>query len=140
MLSRGYITSCATTHGCEGGLSSDTYKYIRKRGGVTGGLLGCSPYFGHGEGTDHFDSSDPAPPCPTQCGASYTARPLGADIFKFSDMSYQELWPIGDRMPLVKQRIMQNGPIPHGIYANNAFMAYSGGIFQGECGTNPNHE
>jgi hypothetical protein len=86
MLSRGQVTSCAQgSSGCSGGLSRFTYDMFRNTaGGVSGGNDGCSPYFGHGEGTDHFASSDPAPPCPSMCASSYTLRSMEADRFKFS--------------------------------------------------------
>lgn len=44
----------------------------------TGGDLGCVPYFGHGDGTEHFSVSGQAPPCPTQCGNANFGRASGA--------------------------------------------------------------
>ena len=48
----------------------------------SGGDLGCSPYFAHGQGTEHFATSNAAPSCPTTCGNSAFQKALHADTFK----------------------------------------------------------
>merc|ERR1712203_539810 len=35
---------------------------------------------------------------------------------------------------------MDHGPLPYGIYAENALFAYKSGIYVNACGTNVNHE
>ena len=52
------------------------------------GDLGCHPYFGHGEGTEHFAVSGSAPPCPTQCGNSGFGRTLGEDKFTLTTRTF----------------------------------------------------
>ena len=47
-----------------------------RKGVPTGGANGCSPYFGHGAGTEHFAQSSSAPPCPTLCGNQGFSRVL----------------------------------------------------------------
>lgn len=50
-----------------------------RTGVPTGGANGCSPYFGHGAGTEHFAQSSSAPPCPTLCGNQGFSRVLLVD-------------------------------------------------------------
>ena len=50
-----------------------------RKGVPTGGANGCSPYFGHGAGTEHFAQSSSAPPCPTLCGNQGFSRVLLVD-------------------------------------------------------------
>lgn len=40
----------------------------------------------------------------------------------------------------VKQSLMDHGPIPYGIYADNALFAYKSGIYTNGCSTGANHE
>lgn len=154
-LSRGFTASCLTSggqsyNGCNGGLAYYMYMLLGYNGVPTGGDLGCSPYFGHGEGTEHFASSDPAPPCPTQCSSNY-ARELGADTFKIpelssassSDMYFafgQNLATQADVYQRARIEIYDNGPITAGIYVDGTFMAYSSGVYQSSCSQNANHE
>ncbi|CAK9065116.1 Cathepsin B-like cysteine proteinase 5 (Cysteine protease-related 5) [Durusdinium trenchii] len=78
-LSRGYVASCAPPggeDGCGGGWSWWVFDLMANSGVPTGGTAGCSPYFGHGDGTDHFAQSGVAPPCPTMCGNSAFGRSI----------------------------------------------------------------
>eukprot|EP00929_Paragymnodinium_shiwhaense_P032381 TRINITY_DN1794_c0_g1_i5.p1 TRINITY_DN1794_c0_g1~~TRINITY_DN1794_c0_g1_i5.p1 ORF type:complete len:682 (+),score=140.70 TRINITY_DN1794_c0_g1_i5:82-2127(+) len=141
-LSRGYIASCARDNGCNGGLAKHAYNVIADSGCPTGHAQGCVPYWGTGEGTDHFDSNAGSPPCPSQCSNSAYARPFSNDKFVIPGLSgFEEIWPTNaNGNQRAKQAMMQGGPISFGIYANSPFMGYSGGIFDDGCGGNPNHE
>merc|ERR1719454_2238778 len=103
VLSRGYTTSCSTPsghNGCQGGWFSFVYNLLSEgvncnRGGggckssnagsVLGTDKGCIPYFGHGSGVDHFDSSSSAPPCQSQCvkGSTPYFRSFKEDLYIF---------------------------------------------------------
>mmetsp|Transcript_4391 Transcript_4391/g.9520 ORF Transcript_4391/g.9520 Transcript_4391/m.9520 type:complete len:618 (+) Transcript_4391:98-1951(+) len=145
MMSRGYAVSCARPNvdGCKGGLARYLYRLAAGTGLPTGGYGsdGCSPYFGFGEGTDHFTSSSAAPPCPDQCRPRYP-RDLLADKFAIPGLSsYREIWPTNAQGNAdAKQAMYQYGPMSFGIHANTPFMGYSSGIFDASCGANPNHE
>mmetsp|Transcript_77858 Transcript_77858/g.174547 ORF Transcript_77858/g.174547 Transcript_77858/m.174547 type:complete len:741 (-) Transcript_77858:51-2273(-) len=142
-ISRGFVTSCRGGDGCRGGLASHAYRQLARGGVPSGGYdgSGCSPYFALGEGTDHFQSSHPSPPCPEQCHPSY-ARAIADDKFELPNyMGYQEIWPTnaaGNRA--AKESMLEFGPMSFGIYANGPFMGYSQGIFDSGCGSDPNHE
>lgn len=142
-LSRGYTASCGTSNGCAGGLSSLTYNLAASSGIPTGGNGGCSPYFARGEGTDHFEQSMPSPPCPDQChNEGGYARSLPEDRFVLPSIgAFQEIWPTNaDGNGDAKVSMLNHGPVPFGIYANQALMGYDSGIFSSGCGGNPNHE
>ena len=142
-LSRGYTASCGTSNGCAGGLSRHTYNLAASSGIPIGGNGGCSPYFARGEGTDHFEQSMPSPPCPDQChNEGGYARSLSEDRFVLPSIgASQEIWPTNaDGNGDAKVSMLNHGPVPFGIYANSALMAYDSGIFSSGCGGNPNHE
>ena len=93
-ISRGYVTSCAKPNGgdgCAGGHSSYVFDLMASGGSPTGGNQGCSPYFGHGEGTEHFDQSGTAPPCPTICGNTAFGRSIQDDTFKLGTSNYIQI-------------------------------------------------
>jgi len=142
MLSRGYTTSCASSSGCSGGLSRIAYELYRSNGGgVTGGDNGCSPYFGHGNPEDHFDSNAGAPPCPTQCGNSGYHRDLNSDKFNMPSLEYSEVFRGASDFQITLQRALsQDGPVPFGIYVGSAFFAYNSGVFTDDCSAGANHE
>jgi len=142
MLSRGYTTSCASSNGCSGGLSRIAYELYRSNGGgVTGGSSGCSPYFGHGAPEDHFDSTDGAPPCPSQCGNSGYFRDLNSDKFSMPSLAYSEVFRGTSDFKITMQRALsQDGPVPFGIYVGSAFYAYNSGILTDDCTKGANHE
>eukprot|EP00929_Paragymnodinium_shiwhaense_P097486 TRINITY_DN5914_c0_g2_i1.p1 TRINITY_DN5914_c0_g2~~TRINITY_DN5914_c0_g2_i1.p1 ORF type:complete len:607 (-),score=127.06 TRINITY_DN5914_c0_g2_i1:202-2022(-) len=140
-LSRGYSASCATQNGCKGGMSSYIWTLLSSTGIPTGGDQGCKPYFGTGEGTDHFELDQAAPPCPSECQASY-GRSLAEDRFVVPAFSnFQEIWPTNTNgNNLAKESMMKYGPLSFGINADNAMFGYSSGIFDSGCGADPNHE
>ena len=61
----------------------------------SGGDLGCSPYFGHGQGTEHFSTSNAAPSCPTTCGNSAFQKALHADTFTLGLDQFIEVGMVG---------------------------------------------
>eukprot|EP00929_Paragymnodinium_shiwhaense_P032385 TRINITY_DN1794_c0_g2_i1.p1 TRINITY_DN1794_c0_g2~~TRINITY_DN1794_c0_g2_i1.p1 ORF type:complete len:638 (+),score=123.19 TRINITY_DN1794_c0_g2_i1:107-2020(+) len=140
-LSRGFVSSCARRNGCKGGLPRHAYQALAAQGVPTGGEEGCSPYFGTGEGTDHFVEDQEAPPCPTQCQNSYQ-RTVHHDSFKIPGLArFEEIWPTNARGNLrAKENLMTGGPMSFGIYANQPFIGYSSGVFDSGCGNSPNHE
>jgi hypothetical protein len=64
----------------------------------SGGDLGCSPYFAHGQGTEHFATSNAAPSCPTTCGNSAFQKALHADTFK---LGLDQFIEVGFFFPMV---------------------------------------
>jgi len=140
-LSRGVITSCSTENGCNGGWMTYAYDYIASTPGVpTGGSDGCRPYFAHGEGTDHFQSSMPAPPCSVTCQPSYH-RNLADDSAVLPGIrNYRNIMPTNAAGNAdAKVAIMTYGPVPYAIHADNALFAYSSGIYSSGCGLQVNH-
>jgi cathepsin B len=166
-LSRGYATSCTTEvynhDGCKGGAPQLVYKTLQKtcQGIVTGGTTGCSPYFGTGEGTDHFVTTGSAPSCPTQCepmykektghdihtGRFYMSMSVPESIWRSAGLSedpgtYMMIFPVnaaGKLLPLsagqkfaVQNAMMTIGPMSHGFYSPDAFFGYSSGLFVGD--------
>jgi len=139
MLSCGFGTSCATTgDGCGGGWEYFVFQYIEDHAGIPSSK--CTPYFGGEDYADHWNSAMPAPPCPGQCDSRYT-RDISQDWFKPSGVGAYRLVLHPDAQGILdmKSAIYEGGPIAMGIYANNVFMGYSGGIFDSECGGNANH-
>merc|ERR1719382_1105877 len=86
-LSRLHVTSCAPDNyweghdGCQGGFPHWPMEMIAKWGGVAS--TSCLPYYISGEGTEHFEHQDTAPPCETHCQGGYSV-PLGDDTFSSS--------------------------------------------------------
>eukprot|EP00928_Gymnodinium_smaydae_P035205 TRINITY_DN2481_c0_g1_i1.p1 TRINITY_DN2481_c0_g1~~TRINITY_DN2481_c0_g1_i1.p1 ORF type:complete len:730 (+),score=113.37 TRINITY_DN2481_c0_g1_i1:67-2190(+) len=151
ILSRGYVTSCSKPgnsgpgDGCQGGWFSYATAILKSgtngisAGVPTGGVLGCSPYFGQGNGEDHFSSQDPAPPCPTQCGNSAYLRSFGQDKYIFSQLSDNLLYAgSGDSDARARQAIYEGGPIGAAMQVQSSFYGYSSGIYT-TCSDRPNH-
>jgi len=140
-LSRTYATSCSyeSRDGCQGGWPSATFELAGAHGIPTGGSEGCLPYFAHGEGTDHFDNQQVAPPCPHACVKAGYGRSLSADKFKFG--SGKGTWMSQknsertkkSRVRMVMQAIMSEGPVAAAVYVDQAFFAYKSGIFKSSC-------
>mmetsp|Transcript_13190 Transcript_13190/g.29936 ORF Transcript_13190/g.29936 Transcript_13190/m.29936 type:complete len:552 (-) Transcript_13190:128-1783(-) len=138
-LSRGYTTSCVWLGmGCNGGYMSRPI-VLMGSGIPTGGNEGCSPYFGTGQGTDHFKQGMPAPACPGHCRSGY-GKTVEQDKFKSSGTGwYTIILPIGWGLRDAKRAMLNDGPIPFGMYADDNFMGYKGGIFSQGCGIMGNH-
>eukprot|EP00913_Durusdinium_trenchii_P007503 g7052.t1 len=140
----GYVASCAPqpagTDGCGGGWSSWVFDLMAGAGVPTGGASGCSPYFGHGDGTEHFANSGTAPPCPTMCGNSNFGRSIDEDKFKLATSNYIQIASYKHPYParvyhLAREAIMTGGPIPAYLYADG----YSGGVYTHACDQFANH-
>merc|ERR1719271_2128508 len=141
MLSRTMATACSPpggADGCQGGLSTYVIDFMRNTGLPTSE---CLPYFGHGEGTDHFNSHSSAPPCPTQCVPAFASRSLSSDTFRMP--SLQSWGPQMHRDSVyaeVKQSIMDEGPLVYAMYAGGSFMSYRSGVYDyGQCSLRANH-
>eukprot|EP00439_Symbiodinium_sp_Y106_P057898 s4530_g8.t1 len=90
-IARGFVTSCtyeSPRDGCQGGWPSDVFRFLDQSGSPTSGDAGCSPYFGHGEGTEHFAQTSAAPPCPTECSNTGCSRTLHEDRFNLGLSTY----------------------------------------------------
>lgn len=148
-VSRGFITSCEGQHssphgnGCKGGWPHNAFKLIEDAGVPTGAKAGCIPYFGSGDSLKHFSAHDAAPTCPNKCenGAS-----LVDDLYHLSGYGkHKQFHWHHYKNHNVKNELYQNGPISAIIFASNAFMSYSGGVYDGDgCDGNypanaPNH-
>lgn len=141
-LSRTYATSCSlSSDGCQGGWSHKAFTLAATHGLPTGGPRGCAPYFGSGEGTDHFNQQDRAPPCPGECTRTGYARSLSADKFKFGtgddgyyfrDESYHSR-ATTSRVHTIMQELMEGGPVVAYVYVGKAFMGYKSGILNADC-------
>ena len=110
----------------------------------TGGDAGCSPYFGHGAGTDHFTSNSSAPPCPTECSNPTFSKTLHTDRFKLGLSTHYDLTLLHHPLPtmayqLVREAILAGGPVPALLMADGPFMSYRSGVYTHSCDMNPNH-
>merc|ERR1712045_384702 len=92
----------------------------------------CLPYYIGGEGTEHFEHQDTAPPCETHCQGGYSV-PLANDTFSSAGAAnYNWLTHVhGDpeKIRLTKIAILQDGPVSFAFSANHQFMGYSSGVF-----------
>lgn len=136
-LSRGHITSCATKfNGCNGGWEYYAFEYMdRTESGIP--TTNCVPYFGTGEGIDHFQAHDVAPKCDQQCRGGYP-RTVSQDRFKAPGVSQYQLlldpFHTSGKLEQCKRAIFEEGPIAFGIYASYRFMGYKSGVYRGNCG------
>jgi len=117
---------------------SEVFELASSHGIPTGGTEGCLPYFAHGEGTDHFDNQQVAPPCPHACVKPGYGRTLSADKFKLGGKgTWMNQEPIertsNQRVKAVMQEIMKEGPVAAAVFVDSAFQAYSSGIFKSSC-------
>eukprot|EP00438_Fugacium_kawagutii_P020901 Skav211792 [mRNA] locus=scaffold305:240229:245947:+ [translate_table: standard] len=164
-LSRGFVASCAPPNGgdgCGGGWSEWVFDLMASQGSPTGGrsgsagstgvskeylvacASGCHPYFGHGDGTEHFAVSGSAPPCPTQCGNANFGRTMNEDKFHLHTGNYILIASYYHPTPekvyhLAREALLSGGPIPAYLYADGGFMGYSSGIYTHTCDQNANH-
>jgi cathepsin B len=136
ILSRLHVTSCAAElqgytnyDGCQGGLEPWVYEMMG-RGGIVSSR--CLPYYIGGEGTEHFDHQDVAPPCETHCQNGYSLS-MSDDIYSSAGVeNYDWLTQVrGDpeKIMMTKMAIYQEGPVSFDFYANHEFMGYQSGVF-----------
>jgi hypothetical protein len=134
-LSRLQVTSCAPgihypgSDGCQGGWPHWPMELMALRGVVSSS---CLPYYIGGEGAEHFEHQDEAPPCESHCQGGYSAT-MAQDAYWASGIQNYD-WLVrvhGDsaKMGTVKAAIYEEGPVSFAFNANSAFMGYSTGVF-----------
>lgn len=138
VLSRGFGASCVHGDGCMGGWEYFIFEYIEDHPGIP--TTACDPYFGGTDYADHWSSSQPAPACPAKCDARYT-RSLEDDEFRPRGMGHYHLVVKPDENGIheMKAAIFAGGTIPYGIYADQAFMGYTSGVYDVCEGRSANH-
>ena len=119
------------------------------RGSPTGGDAGCSPYFGHGAGKDHFHQSTAPPPCPTECANKAFPRPMLKDTFYpqgahlrvnlFQDYGNGHGPAASAAHQLVREAIMTGGPVAALMHVDDPFFAYKSGVYTHACEHHANH-
>mmetsp|Transcript_70814 Transcript_70814/g.207505 ORF Transcript_70814/g.207505 Transcript_70814/m.207505 type:complete len:723 (+) Transcript_70814:102-2270(+) len=146
-LSRTYATSCARKDssgnhidGCQGGWGHEVFELVATHGIPTGGSQGCLPYFGQGDGIDHFDKQDVAPACPGECIRAGYPRPLHSDKFRFGTVTQgwyysqdKDQRTQTSRIQQVQQSLMNDGPVVAYVFVGQEFFAYSSGILNAGC-------
>merc|ERR1719384_1666878 len=135
ILSRLHVTSCAPDSyyqghdGCQGGWPHWPMEMMARTGVAS---TSCLPYYIGGEGTEHFEHQDTAPPCETHCQGGYSI-PLGNDTFSAAGAAnYNWLTQVhGDpeKIRMTKFAILQDGPVAFAFKANHEFMGYQSGVF-----------
>jgi len=138
VLSRLHVTSCAPNNywqghdGCQGGFPHWPMEMMAKAGVVS---TPCLPYYISGEGTEHFEHKDTAPPCEiaaSHCQGGYNGT-FKKDTFASSGVAnYDWLTSVhGDPVKIgtMKTAIYQEGPVAFAFKANRVFMGYSSGVF-----------
>lgn len=145
ILSRLHVVSCApgkyfNSHdGCQGGWPHWAMVMMAKEGIASST---CLPYYIGGEGSEHFQNKDTAPPCETHCQGGYSV-PLGNDTFSSAGVAnYDWLRNVRgepEKMRLTKTAILQEGPVAFAFFANRPFMSYHSGVFSVCGGESANH-
>jgi len=135
ILSRLHVLSCAPDNywqghdGCQGGFPHWPMEMMAKAGVSSSS---CLPYYISGEGVEHFEHQDVAPPCPAHCQGGYSL-PLVNDTYSSVGVAdYDWLTDVhGDpeKIRITKTAIYQEGPVAFAFYANHAFMGYQSGVF-----------
>jgi len=135
ILSRLHVTSCAPDNywvghdGCQGGFPHWPMEQMARTGVPS---TSCLPYYISGEGAEHFEHQDTAPPCETHCQEGYSGS-LGEDTFSSEGAaSYNWLTQVhGDpeKIRITKVAILQDGPVAFAFKANHQFMSYHSGVF-----------
>jgi len=135
VLSRLHVTSCAPDSyweghdGCQGGFPHWPMEMMARTGVASSA---CLPYYIGGEGSEHFQHQDTAPPCEAHCQGGYSL-PLRNDTFSSAGVAnYDWITHVhGDptKVSTMKTAIYQEGPIAFAFKANQAFMGYTSGVF-----------
>merc|ERR1719422_1491130 len=135
VLSRLHVTSCAPDNywaghdGCQGGFPHWPMEMMA-RSGVASST--CLPYYISGEGSEHFEHQDVAPPCVTHCQGGYSLPMLNDTYSSVGVANYDWLTEVhgdAEKIRITKTAILQEGPVAFAFYANNAFMGYQSGVF-----------
>lgn len=135
ILSRLHVVSCAPgtyypgSDGCQGGWPHWAMEMMGNVGVVS---KSCVPYYITGEGTEHFQQQDTAPPCVEHCQGGYSLS-MAQDLFSMAGVEqYDWLRDVhgdADKIQMTKEAIYTEGPVSYAFMANSAFMGYSSGVF-----------
>merc|ERR1712087_45679 len=92
----------------------------------------CVPYYITGEGVEHFEHQDTAPPCMTHCQGGYSLdmdediyNSTGAGAFSWLTSVHGD----AEKIAITKAAIYQDGPVAFAFFANRPFMGYRSGVF-----------
>merc|ERR1712038_2031493 len=114
--------------GCQGGFPHWPMEMMAKTGVVS---TSCLPYYIGGEGSEHFQHQDSAPPCEEHCQGGYSL-PMRNDTFSSAGVAnYDWITHVhGDaaKVSTMRTAIYEEGPIAFAFFANHAFMGYSSGV------------
>lgn len=137
ILSRLQATSCASVShypghdGCQGGFPHWPMEYMANHGLAS---TSCLPYYIHGEGVEHFQHQDAAPPCMTHCQGGYGSA-LADDRFHSEGAGnydhYANVHGDATMMASIRAAIYSDGPVAFAFKATHAFMGYTSGVFSG---------
>jgi len=135
ILSRLHVTSCAPDQyepghdGCQGGWPHWPMEMMARVGVAS---TSCLPYYIAGEGAEHFQHQDTAPPCESHCQGGYSLG-INNDTYSSAGVAnYDWLTQVhGDptKIGAMKEAIYQEGPVAFAFKANHDFMGYHSGVF-----------
>merc|ERR1711881_30352 len=137
-LSTEDVLSCCATcgFGCNGGYTSQTWKYFMNTGIVSGGLydgVGCRPYSiqpceHHTDATNRVQCDDlpfeSTPACNQVCQDSYSDNVYADDKVKTASA-----YKISRSVQDIQVELMTNGPIEVGFTVYEDFLAYRSGVY-----------
>merc|ERR1719343_1457143 len=115
--------------GCKGGFPHWPMEMMAKTGIASSS---CLPYYIHGEGTEHFEHQDAAPPCEKHCQGGYRGL-LSNDTFS-SEGAAKYTWltrvhPHADKIRRTKEAILNEGPVAFAFHVTQQFMSYHSGVY-----------
>jgi len=114
-LSEQWLVSCTDAGSCDGGWHGNAYEYLLCIGDVDP----C------GDGGAVLESDFPYEAADVPCGCPY---PHPYCLFSWAYIGGSGSVP---NTAKIKQAIYDHGPVAAGVYVNDAFWAYSGGVFNG---------
>jgi len=104
-------------------------EFMAKTGVV---FTSCLPYYISGEGSEHFQHQDAAPPCEEHCQGGYSLS-LENDAFSSAGVAnydwIKHVHGDAEKVGIMKMAIYEEGPVAFAFCANHAFMGYSSGVF-----------
>merc|ERR1711963_1170664 len=135
ILSRLHVTSCAPDNywqghdGCQGGFPHWPMEMMARTGLVS---TSCLPYYISGEGTEHFQHQDVAPPCETHCQGGYSLQ-MKDDAYSSAGVANYD-WITQfhghpTKLQTMKTALYEEGPVAFCFQANRPFMGYRSGVF-----------
>jgi len=141
-LSAQDVLSCCQTcgFGCNGGYTSQTWKYFMNYGIVTGGLydgVGCRPYSiqpceHHTDAQSRVQCDDlpfeDTPACEMTCQSSYSANSYTNDKVRTAS-AYKVGSSAETRVAEIQTELMTNGPIEVSFTVYEDFLAYRSGVY-----------